>query len=448
MIVVVGAGPAGLAASISAAESGAKVLLVDSADHLGGQFWRHAVDDQLDSQGRDLISAVVRNSNIEILLSAQIWRATHLEGETTLHLLIHGKSREIKTKLLVLATGAYDRTLPFPGWDIPGVMTPGAAQSLLKGSGTYTGKRIVIAGTGPFLLPVASALASVGVDVVGLFEANPMRKWFRYFFIALGNPSKLLQATQYLFSLKIKGVRVERGVAVIEAHAGEDGTLESVTVAKIDRLFNIIHGTEKEILCDALAIGWGFTADLSLAGNLDLDQYMGVDGGLFVQVNKFQEASRKGIFAAGEITGIGGSELALVEGRIAGLAASGKIRILKFLVLSRYLKTKFATTLMRAYPVGKEWPRWLSEDTNICRCEEVPLSAIKEAIHNLKATDVRSTKLLCRVGMGLCQGRICGRSLIEIFSTEYGSHPTIKEQIAFASRPILSPIALEDLADS
>jgi NADPH-dependent 2,4-dienoyl-CoA reductase/sulfur reductase-like enzyme len=448
MIIVVGGGPAGMSAALSAADAHSRVILIDSAPRLGGQYWRHSSGDQLDLRGSTLVSAVSSHPNIEVLSGARIWRADYRDGESTLQVLIFGKSRELVTKKLILATGAYDRTLPFPGWDIPGVMTPGAAQALLKGSGTIAGKGIVIAGTGPFLLPVATGLAESGANVVGLYEANRRSLWYKHIGTLARNMSKVRLALFYQRQLKKHNLRLLEGHAVIEAHKNEKGVLTSVKVAKVDKEFRVQKKSEFIIECDVLAIAWGFTSDLSLAGNLGVQCRKSEDGSIYVEVDEFQATSAPGIFAAGEITGIGGAELAQAEGTIAGLSAVGISRDRGALNRLRNRQQKLADAIRDAYPVGKYWTEWLTGPTVICRCEEVSLSDINSAIEELGATEPRSAKLLTRAGMGLCQGRICSRTFSEIVELETGCRLSDESSIKFAHRPIVTPITFEELAES
>ncbi|MFM8633028.1 MAG: FAD-dependent oxidoreductase, partial [Candidatus Nanopelagicus sp.] len=198
-VVIVGAGPAGLSAAIAAAAAGAPVLLIDNNPRLGGQYWRLASDAVGEQGGQHfdldtglmLINAVKARKEVTVLSGAQIWSATNKDGINTLRVIQNGVEKIINTANLVLCTGAYDRSLPFPGWDIPGVMTPGGLQSLLKGHGVLAGKRVVVAGSGPFLLPVAAGVIKAGGEVVELLEANKSNRWLLSPFVMLENVSKL-----------------------------------------------------------------------------------------------------------------------------------------------------------------------------------------------------------------------------------------------------------------
>ena len=455
-VVIIGAGPAGLSASLAAAAAGAPVLLIDSNPRLGGQYWRMSADDFQDQHNQHfdldtgllLINAVKARKEIEVWSGAQIWSATNKDGKNTLRVIYQGKERIVNTENLILCTGAYDRTLPFPGWDIPGVMTPGGVQSLLKGHGVLAGKRVVVAGSGPFLLPVAAGVVKAGGSVVALLEANKSRRWLTSFFVLLENISKIKEAFYYIKTISEAKVRARFGQAVIAAHAASNGELESVDIAKIDRNFRIKK--VQNIKCDVAAIGWGFTADTSLAGSLGCNQLVAKDDGVVVWVDSEQQTSIPGVFAAGEITGIGGSDLSMAEGVIAGISAAKfvgcNVEVLKAHRKRRAKRQRFANALIKAYPIKPGWKSWLRDETIICRCEEVCLSDLKHSINELGATDSRTAKLLTRCGMGLCQGRICGRFVVDLVANELNLSPTDTDRISAVNRPIITPIPLGVLA--
>ena len=455
-VVIIGAGPAGLSASLAAAAAGAPVLLIDSNPRLGGQYWRMSADDFQDQHNQHfdldtgllLINAVKARKEIEVWSGSQIWSATNKDGKNTLRVIYQGKERIVNTENLILCTGAYDRTLPFPGWDIPGVMTPGGVQSLLKGHGVLAGRRVVVAGSGPFLLPVAAGVVKAGGSVVALLEANKSRRWLTSFFVLLENISKIKEAFYYIKTISEAKVRARFGQAVIAAHAASNGELESVDIAKIDRNFRIKK--VQNIKCDVAAIGWGFTADTSLAGSLGCNQLVAKDDGVVVWVDGEQQTSIPGVFAAGEITGIGGSDLSMAEGVIAGISAAKfvgcNVEVLKAHRKRRAKRQRFANALIRAYPIKPGWKSWLRDETIICRCEEVCLSDLKHSINELGATDSRTAKLLTRCGMGLCQGRICGRFVVDLVANELNLSPTDTDRISAVNRPIITPIPLGVLA--
>jgi len=441
MIAIIGAGPAGLAAAMTAAESNEQVVVIDSAPRPGGQYWRHLskVDGYKSSRSAKYFSALQDNEKIIYISGAQIWSAVHTENGITLNYLAAGIESSITAQKVILATGAHDRAIPFTGWERPGVMTPGAAQALLKGHNVIAGQRILITGTGPFLLPVAVGLAAAGADVAGIIEAHSPLRWLKSPLALLLNPQKSIELIYYLRKIAKYKLKVSFNRAVVAF----DG--KSATVAKIDSELRI-KKKESEINCDVIAVGWGFSPDVTLGGILGCKQVVDRDGTVIFDVDGDQRSSAANIWIAGEATGIGGADLALIEGRIAALSALGLTIPLR-LRFARYRSQKFATALQVSYPVGNGWQGWLSQESKVCRCEEVSLGEICASVTELSANDARTSKLFTRAGMGMCQGRICSRNVSEIIASQTQCEVTDHERIGYSNRPIAAPIALGALAD-
>ncbi|MEV0970495.1 FAD-dependent oxidoreductase [Microtetraspora glauca] len=447
-LVIVGAGPAGLAAAGVAARAGLRVAVLDAGARIGGQYFRQLPDGFNAARPGALhhgFSTFVRLrealGGADVLLGHRVWAVEHgPEGGFAVHCLEgrEERARTVAAARLLIATGAYDRVLPFPGWDLPGVMTAGAAQALLKGNLVLAGRRVVVAGTGPFLLPVATSLAEAGAKVAGVFEAGGR---FGLAPRALARPGKAAEALAYGYRLARRRVPYKGGRAVVAAHG--DGELTHVTVAKVDADWRPYRGGYETIECDTLAVGYGFVPQLDLPAQLGCEIAGDADGGPVARVDRRMRTSVEGVYAAGETTGVGGADLAALEGVIAGRAvvadalgapAAGDPEDPRMEARRRRL-AGFARALLRAYPVRDGWMSWLRDDTLICRCEEVPYGRIKE-VRDLGAADARSIKLLARPGMGWCQGRICGHAVARLAG----------EDPAPPRRPIAQPVRLGDLA--
>lgn len=459
-VAVIGAGPAGLAAAVAAAADGAFVALVDAGPRAGGQYWRHREgDDGAHHHGwaafaslRSSLDAGIEAGLIEHLAGHAVWHVERAEGGSpfTIHALVDGTAREVRAWTLVVATGAYDRQLPFPGWTLPGVFTAGAAQAMLKGQGVAVGKTIAVAGSGPFLLPVAAGLAAAGATVVGVFEAGRPTAFARHPLTVLRAAGKLREGAGYLRILRRHGVPYRMRTAIIEA-LGEDA-VTGVRVASLDAGWNVIPGTERTVECDTVAVGFGFTPQTEIPVQLGCEMAMDRDGSLVVRVDDEQRSSTGDVFVAGEATGIGGAELALTEGELAGVhaaaAALGRATHpgrLEPIARRRTRGRAFADALAEAYPVRPGWRTWLRDDTVVCRCEEVAVAAIHGAVDDLAAADPRTAKLFARAGMGLCQGRVCGYATTGLVAARCGREVTAEDLAGMASRPIGQPVPMSVL---
>jgi D-hydroxyproline dehydrogenase subunit alpha len=390
-VVVVGAGPAGMAAARTAADAGAEVTMVDSEPEAGGQYLR----------GRVKFS----HAGVTHLRNTEAWL---VEGNT-LHIRRAGP-RLLTFDALVIATGAYDRPLPFPGWDGPGVITAGAAQALAK-QGVTLAERVIVAGTGPFLLPVATALQDLGATLVGVYEASSPTRWLREAKAITANRHKIGELASYRKVLP----RLETRTAVIAKHG------DRVTVAKLDSQWRPV--SHRTVQADLVCIGYGFLPRTDLLPNASRTND-------FYVVDELQRTSVENVYAAGEVTGIGGADLSEAEGVIAGAAAAGQEPPRQAVEAVRKGRL-FAQALARAHAVQPGWQTWLDPDTTVCRCERVRLEDLTDA------TSMRELKLTSRVAMGRCQGRICARNAAELTGVPFDGQ----------RRVIAVPIPLGELAD-
>lgn len=436
-VLVVGAGPAGLAAAgVLLQRSQVQVTVVDAGVAPGGQYWRQPgpgsgpgalADRSLRSLHHDLpvfdelralLAAGERDGRLELLSGHHVWTVVPDGSGYAAHLLARdrpGPERPLvrRASAVLLATGAYDRVLPLPGWDLPGVMTVGGLQALLKGNDVLAGRRVAVGGTGPFLLPVAAALAARGARVVGVFEANPPTGWLRHAGAVVGNVGKLGEGLGYATALARHRVPVRVRVMISAAH-GTD-RVEAVTTVRLDRWGARLPGTEERHAVDAVGLGWGFTPHLDLALPLGCELGAEPDGTRVVRVDADQASSVPGVYVAGEACGVGGAALAVAEGRLAAAAilrrlhgyaraAPGERRDRRAVGRLR----RFATALPDVYPVPPGWREGLTPDTVFCRCEETTYAAVQSAMSRHGCHDARQLKQLTRVGMGWCQGRVCG----------------------------------------
>ena len=424
-VLVVGGGPAGMGAALAAAEHGAEVVLVDGYPQLGGQYYR-GQDRRLD------------HPRVEVRTGVRVWRMERA-GDGVRALLTGGEA--IDADATVLAPGAHDRPLPFPGWDLPGVMTAGGAQALLKGSGVLPGKRVLVAGSGPFLLAVA---AQLGGAVSAVLEAHHgvARRWLQP--AALLGADKAGEAARYLAALRRARVPLRAGWGVVEVRPGPDGAVAEADVAPLDGRWREVRGTRRTLRVDAVCASYGFVPALELPLQLGCRAAADpADGTPVIAVDFDGRSSEPGVYVAGEATGVGGVELAHAEGEVAGAAAAGG-RAGRRIRARRARLDAFARALRAAHSIPDGWAGGVPDATVVCRCEEVDAGAIRAAVRELGATDGRSVRLQSRAGMGLCQGRMCAANVDALTADALGQ--PLAQPPGLVTRPFAEPVTLAELA--
>ena len=397
-----------MAAAVRAAECGVDVGIVDDNLSFGGQIWRGESESRISSDA-------VRWS--ERLQTASV---TSLSGKRVFNqpeagvLLAEGNDGlcELRYTSLILATGARERFLPFPGWTLPNVIGAGGLQAMVKSGLPVQGKRVIVAGTGPLLLAVAAYLHKHGAEIPIICEQVSLSALVRFGVALLSEPSKIVQGLQ--LKRDLAGIPFATNSWPLAAR-GQD-TLESVTISR--------SGKPETIECDYLACGF------HLVPNLDLQLLLGcqIRAGC-VQVDEFQRTTVEKVFCAGEPNGIGGVESALVEGQIAGLAAAGDTVAARKLFGERKKSRRFARRLDQTFRLRPELKGLPSADTLVCRCEDVPYARLQ------RQRSWREAKLQTRCGMGPCQGRVCGPATQFLF-----------EWAPDSVRPPVFPARVENLA--
>jgi NADPH-dependent 2,4-dienoyl-CoA reductase/sulfur reductase-like enzyme len=463
-IAIVGAGPAGLAAAREVSAAGATAALLDSYSRPGGQYFKQPPRAFRAKQpGRlhhdyllpqTLFGVVAESPRLTLLTDTTVWTAYAGPEGFSLHCYRPDQGGlEVRAKKVILAPGAHDRALPFPGWDLPGVMTAGAIQTLANSQRVLPGRKIVLSGSGPFLLPVAALLAESGANLVGVFEAARPRDIFRYSASAWAGRAKLGEGAGYLRVLRHFGVPYKFGRAVVRAEGRE--RVERVSVARLNSDWSIVPDSLETLEVDAVGVGYGFSPSLDLSQLLGCEhRYDPVQAASFAVHDPRQQSTRPGVFVAGEICGIGGSAVALPQGAVAGLAAAldlsrvparpdATARLAKYQAEARQAQA-FAGTLNRMFALQPGWQTWATPETIICRCEEVTLGRVRTAISEFDLKNVKAVKLTTRCGMGLCQGRVCGPLVIAYTASLTGRDPAVIG--SFSNRPIVRPIPLGELA--
>lgn len=387
-VVVIGAGPAGIAAATSAAEAGRKVLLVDEGMRAGGQVWRHRQRSTLPDEARERLERLDA-SGARTLFGASV---VDLAPDRRALLEIGGSPLVLEASLaVILCTGARERFVPFPGWTLPGVIGVGGAQALLKSGMDVAGRPIVIGGTGPLLLAVAAALAHAGARVQLVAEQAPASRVAGFGLRLWRTPGRLLEAARYRSAFV--RARYHTGTWVTTA-IGRD---------RVDAARIVGAAGVRTVACDLLCVGYGLVPATELAQRVGCVVQHGA-----VQVDARQETSIPGIYCAGEPTGIGGMDAALTQGEIAGRAVAGA-ELPAHVLRDRSVQLRFARQLERAFALRDELRALATKSTIVCRCEDVKRERVETC------TSFREARLHTRLAMGPCQGRVCGPGMEFLF---------------------------------
>ncbi len=447
-LAVIGAGPAGLAAAATAAGLGLDTVLVDEQPAPGGQIYRGA--EAAGAAQRAILGAdytaggrlidEFRRSGAEYRPGTQVWR---IGPDGVLDCSAGGT---VRARRLVLATGAAERPVAFPGWTLPGVMTAGAAQIMMKAGGLLPTGRVVLAGTGPLLLLVAVQLLDAGVQVVALAETTRAGARLRAAFAArpgfVADPT-LRKGAKLLARLRRHGVRQVHGVRSLEA-LGTD-RLAAVRISRSARRHQVIEA-------DLLLVHFGVTPDLQAARsaglpvNWDSDQFA-----LSPVVDRWGRSSNPALFVAGDGAGIAGAVAAALRGRLAGLAVAADLGRINAAERDRRAAPVQAalTRELRVRPLLERWFKpavdllYPADETLICRCESVTAGQLRQAARR-SGPDANAVKAVTRCGMGPCGGRQCGAALARLTAEVHGLPPDAC--LPPRVRPPIRPVRLGMLA--
>ncbi|MDE0169637.1 MAG: FAD-dependent oxidoreductase [bacterium] len=460
-VLVVGGGPAGLTAAAAIAEAGVEVVLVDERSKLGGQFYKQPAPDRdidegrLDGQyraGRALLRRV-REAGVRVVNGVTIWGAFRPDLLTARS---DGCSWILRPERLVLATGAHERAVPIPGWTLPGVMTTGAAQTLLRSSQVAPGERVVLSGNGPLNMQVAAELVRSGVTVTALVEQADLRGWKNArsgIGMLLSAPELVRKGIEYRATLARARVPVIDRSSVVDV-LGE-GRVEAAVVARLDPSGYRIAGTEREMAADAVCLGYGFIPANEIPRALGCDHHVDRRSGNLVTTRS--DTGRTSVQSVWVVGDAGGVKGAYVAGALGALAAAdiladlgvgsrmdgSSTRTASRRSLRRH--TRFQShleSLYRAEPLTTQLAR---DTTLVCRCESVPLGELRSSFGDGAAT-AGAAKRLTRAGMGKCQGRYCSPSVLALAAEASGMLP--EEFSGFAPQAPVRPVFISEVASS
>jgi len=455
-VAVVGAGPAGLAAAAEAVAHGARVTLLDEAPRPGGQIYRQAHPALGDgafaeagerARKHDILARFQTiASSVDYRADANVY-ALFANGE--LHYAQGETTEVLRPDAVILATGVREMAIPFPGWTLPGVMFAGGAQAILKAHGVLPGKQAVVAGCGPLPVVVAAQLLRAGGEVKALASLRPLQEM-------LGDPLALwhgrgivCEGLRYVWTIMRAGV--ERLAGHVPVRAIGTNQLEAVVLARVDSDGRVVAGTEREIVCDLLALNYGFAANSELAAMADAEMRFEAErGGWLPIADEFGRTSVPGVFVAGDGAGVRGALVAEAEGQIVGAAAavapdevgSGIMRSTLGAALERRRKHQaFQHTVRATLRVPRGLWGLATDETVVCRCENVSLGEIRTAFSGGHSS-LNAVKRNVRAGMGWCGGRTCLRAVAALAELHAGVPPSS----IMTPRPMVRPVTFGVLA--
>jgi NADPH-dependent 2,4-dienoyl-CoA reductase/sulfur reductase-like enzyme len=424
--VIVGAGPAGVRAAQALVAHGLRPVLIDEAGRAGGQIYRRPPANFQRSPetlyGFEAARATAVHAALDGLQDRIDYQPDSLVWNAQGGLLdvLHGPSRSTRSvpyRQLIVATGATDRVLPVPGWTLPGVYTLGGAQVALKFQGCAIGQRVVFMGTGPLLYLVAYQYAKAGVNVAAVLDTARFADQLAAVPALLSQPAVFLKGLYYVAWLRARGVLLHGGVRPLRVLG--DARVGGVSWH---------DGTREQTLeCDAVGFGYALRSETQLADLLGCRfAFAPLQRAHLPERDAAGRSSVAGVYLAGDGAGIMGADAAEWAGERAALALltdqGVKVDALRAQVLERKLGklVGFRRGLERAFPYPQDWAAHAPDELVVCRCENVTAGELRETVRSCGADEMNRLKALSRIGMGRCQGRMCGAAAAEMLAHASG----------------------------
>jgi hydrogen cyanide synthase HcnB len=452
--VIVGAGPAGMRAAITLAAAGVQVVVLDEAAAPGGQIFRtppsairRAQSELYGAQGKRAVAlkaafAAACSRGVDYRPLSLVWSA---EGNELLTTSKESGTAHIRWTHLILATGAMDRILPVRGWTLPGIYSLGGAQTALKAQGCVIAQRVVFLGTGPLLYLVAHQYAKAGAEVVAVLDTAPAGVSSSAWLGLLSGGRTLLQGMRYVAALRLRRVPLFAGITPIKCARRVDGDL--------DVIFRDRKGVSRTLTCGGVGMGFGLKAETQLADLLGLDfAYDRQHQQWLPVVDAERRSSHAAIYLAGDGTAPQGAMLAEASGELAARTLLHDLR--------RCPEDKRRHQLMRALSRAQRFRRVLDEqlfplpqrlaaeagdDVVVCRCEGITAGTIRRAVAETGVSEVNRLKAFTRLGMGRCQGRLCGSPASEILAA--ACHRPVAAVGRLRGQAPVKPVPLAVLAE-
>lgn len=438
-LAVLGAGPAGIEAALAATGHVVAVTLIDESPQAGGQVFRapaaHVANDSADG---DALRARLAASSVTHLAQARAWLLGRDGDRWRIDVVRDGQAATLHARALVLATGAIERVIPFPGWTLPGVVGLAGATILLKVAGMAPGQRVVVAGRGPLLAAVAAGVLKRGASVAAVVDGASRADWLRPLPRLLSRPDLVRTGLSWLATIRRAGVPVLHRHRVLRAIGTDRVTAVEISGA----------GGARMLEADSLAVGHGLMPDTAAARLLRLPhRFVPSLGGWVPERDEATLRAGPMLFLAGDGAGVRGAAAAALQGRLAGLSAAHALGALPKAAFDR-VAGALRRSIARAEKFGAAWGDMCGPDdaayaaippeTIICRCEDVSRAEIDAAM-DAGATEANQLKHFTRCGMGPCQGRYCGHAVGALLALR--GH--VRAQ--FTGRAPLRPVALDAL---
>ena len=428
--VIVGAGPAGVRAAQALVAHGLRPVVVDEAARAGGQIYRRPPASLAQRTARTLYGfESKRADDVHAAFDALQGRIDHHPDSLVWNAQDHKldvmhnptcSTRRVPYSHLIVATGATDRVLPLPGWTLPGVYTLGGAQVALKFQGCAIGRRVVFMGTGPLLYLVAYQYAKAGVDVAAVLDTARLADQIAAAPAMLALPTVFAKGVYYVAWLRAHGVALHSGVRPLRV-LGDEAQGRVAGVAWQD------GEQERTLACDAVGFGYALRSETQLADLLGCRfDYAPLHRSHLPVRDAAGRSSIEGVYLAGDGAGIMGADAAEWAGERAALALLADNGMAVDAARAAELERKlgklagFRQGLERAFPVPQDWAAHASDELVICRCENITAGTLRETAAATGADEMNRLKALSRVGMGRCQGRMCGAAAAEILAHATG----------------------------
>ncbi|WP_407156221.1 FAD-dependent oxidoreductase [Bradyrhizobium sp. STM 3557] len=422
--LIVGAGPAGIRAAQALVAAGLKPTVVDEAPRCGGQIYRQPlVDDGRDARARYGSEAMkaerlhrdfaALEGRIDYRPQALLWNLR----DGIADIMHDGAHQRVAYDGLILATGATDRVLPLPGWTLPGVFTLGAAQIALKAQACAIGTSVVFAGSGPLLYLVAWQYLKAGVQVAAVLDAAPLSAKFNLWHALPLAPAIVLRGLRMATELRLAGTPLHFGVTDVHME-GE---------ARVERVAFGLGGRAHSIACDGVGYGLNLRSETQLADLAGCTFRFDPRDRAHLPVREASgRSSVRSVYLAGDGARIAGADAAEAAGERAALAlledrglpydaarAAGLERMLRRI-------DRLRDVLEAAFPYPAHWADEIADSTPLCRCEEISAGEARQTIKDFALVELNRLKAVSRIGMGRCQGRVCGAAAAELLAGETG----------------------------